>query len=99
MKVKVSEHQGILPRTGKHLKGTLSTSVRDHMLGCNHIVAFKMNLKYWEGRLIIGFWRLRRVYLLKEIDLCLIKIFTVRICFYFSFLLLLDTLFVNLADC
>ena len=40
MKVRVSEHQGVSPRTGKHLKGTLSTSVRDHMLDCNHIVAW-----------------------------------------------------------
>ena len=40
MKVRVSEHQGVLPRTGKHLKGTLSTPVRDHMLDCNHIVAW-----------------------------------------------------------
>ena len=40
MKVRVSEHQGVSPRTGKHLKGTLSTSVRDHMLDCSHIVAW-----------------------------------------------------------
>ena len=40
LKVRVSEHQGVSPRTGKHLKGTLSTSVRDHMLDCNHIVAW-----------------------------------------------------------
>ena len=40
MKVRVSEHQGLSPRTGKHLKGTLSTSVRDHMLDCNHMVAW-----------------------------------------------------------
>ena len=39
MKVMVSDHQGIAPRTGKHLKGTLSTSVRDHMLDCNHMVS------------------------------------------------------------
>ena len=32
MKVRVSEHQGVSPRTGKHLKETLTTSVRDHML-------------------------------------------------------------------
>ena len=36
----VSEHQGVSPRTGKHLKGTLSASVRDHMLDCNHIIAW-----------------------------------------------------------
>ena len=64
----------------------------------------------WRGSLIIGFWRLRIVYLLKEIDLCLITIFTSRNCSYFSFmmsvikfdsfqLLLLDTMFVNLTDC
>ena len=37
MKFRVSEHQGVSPRTGKYLKGTLSTSVRDHMLDCNHM--------------------------------------------------------------
>ena len=40
MKVRVSEHQGVSPRTGKHLKGTLSTFVRDHILDCNHVVAW-----------------------------------------------------------
>ena len=39
-KVRVSEHQGESPRTRKLLKGTLSTSVRDHMLDCNHVVAW-----------------------------------------------------------
>ena len=40
MKVRVSEHQGVSPRAGKHLKGTFSTSVRHHMLECNRIVAW-----------------------------------------------------------
>ena len=40
MKIRVSEHQGVSPPTGKHLKGTLSTSVRDRILVCNHIVAW-----------------------------------------------------------
>ena len=39
MKVWVSEHQGVSPITGKRVKGTLSTSVREHMLNCNHTVA------------------------------------------------------------
>ena len=30
--VRVSEHQAVSSRTGKRIKGTLSTSVRDHML-------------------------------------------------------------------
>ena len=47
MKVRVSEHQGVSPRTGKRVKGTLSTSVRDHMLDCDHTVA-------WEDFSIIG---------------------------------------------
>ena len=47
MKVRISEHQGVSPRTGKRVKGTLSTSVRDHMLNCNHTVA-------WEDFSIIG---------------------------------------------
>ena len=37
-KVRVSEHQGVSPRTGKPVKGTLSTSVRDHILVCYHKV-------------------------------------------------------------
>ena len=40
MKVRVSEHQGVSPRTGKHLKRPLSASVRHHMLDCNHVVAW-----------------------------------------------------------
>ena len=40
-KVRVSEHQGVSPRTGKPVKGTLSTSVRDHMLVCDHKVVHK----------------------------------------------------------
>ena len=47
MKVWVAEHQGVSPRTGKWFKGTLSTSVRDHMLNCDHTVA-------WEDFSIIG---------------------------------------------
>ena len=38
MKVRVSEHQVVSIRTGKIVKGTLSTSVRDHMLECDHIL-------------------------------------------------------------
>ena len=37
-KVRVSEHQGISARTGKPVKGTLFTSVRDHVLACDHKV-------------------------------------------------------------
>ena len=37
-KVRVSEHQGVSTRTGKPAKGTLSVSVRDHMLVCDHTV-------------------------------------------------------------
>ena len=40
LKVRVSEHQGVSPRTGKILKGTLSTSVRDHILVCDHMVTW-----------------------------------------------------------
>ena len=47
MKVRVSEHQGVSPRTGKRVKGTLSMSVRDHILNSDHTVA-------WEDFSIIG---------------------------------------------
>ena len=41
LKVRVSEHQGVSRRTGKRVKGTLSTSVRDHMLDCGHTVSWE----------------------------------------------------------
>ena len=37
-KVTVSEHQGVSPRIGKPVKGTLPASARDHMLACDHKV-------------------------------------------------------------
>ena len=40
MKVRVSEHPGVSPRRGKYLKETLSTSVKDHILDCNHMAAW-----------------------------------------------------------
>ena len=86
MKVRVSEHQGISPRTGKHLKGTLPISVREHTLDCNHVIA-------WDDFKVLGketnHWLLeiKESYLLKEIDLHLIRIFTPRIFFYFSLMM------------
>ena len=47
LKVRVSEHQGVSPRTGKVLKGTSSTSVRDHMLICDHKVE-------WDDFTVLG---------------------------------------------
>ena len=40
LKVRVSEHQGVSFRTGKIVKDTLSTYVRDHMLEWDHIVTW-----------------------------------------------------------
>ena len=34
------ECQGVSPRTGKHLKRTLATPAKDHMLDCNPMVAW-----------------------------------------------------------
>ena len=39
---RVSEYQGVSPRTGKPVKGTLSTSVKDHMLVCDHKVVHEV---------------------------------------------------------
>ena len=36
LEVRVSEHQSVSPRTGKIVKGTLSTSVCDRILECDH---------------------------------------------------------------
>ena len=43
MKVKVSKHQGVAPRTGTPAKGLFyfTTSRRDHMLNCGHQVAWE----------------------------------------------------------
>ena len=40
LKVKVSEHKGMSPQTDKIVKGTFSTSVRDHMLKYDNIVTW-----------------------------------------------------------
>ena len=64
MKVRISEHQGASPRTGKPVRGTLSTSVRDHMLNCSHTVA-------WEDFSIIG--RIPKHYLLETKESLFIK--------------------------
>ena len=37
---RLKNYFSLTPQTGKHLKGTLSTSVRDHMLDRNHVVAW-----------------------------------------------------------
>ena len=47
MKVRVSEHQVVSSRTGKRVKGTLPTKVRDHLLNCDRAVA-------WEYYSLIG---------------------------------------------
>ena len=63
-KVRVSEHQGESPRTGRHFRGTLSTSVRDHMLDCSHVVA-------WDDFKLLG--RESNHWLLKIKDTLFIK--------------------------
>ena len=76
IKVRVSEHQGISPRTGKHLRGTLSTSARGHMFDCNHIAA-------WNDFKVLG--RESNQWLLEIKGSLLITVFTPRNCFHFSF--------------
>ena len=40
-KVRVSEHMGVSAHTGKNIKSTKNSAVRDHMLVCNNIVSFE----------------------------------------------------------
>ena len=40
-KVRVSEHQSVSPRPGKPVKGTLSTSIMNHMLACDPKVVYE----------------------------------------------------------
>ena len=37
-KVRICEHMGISPRTGKTVKGVITTAVHDHMLHCDTVV-------------------------------------------------------------
>ena len=79
LKVRVWEHQGVSPRTSNIVKGTLSISVSDHMN-----VLHGVTLKYWGESQTTGSWRIRRVYSLKETNHHLIRIITLRNCFYFN---------------
>ena len=96
MKVRVSEHQEVSPGTGKHVKGTLSASVKEHMLDCNHVVSeddFKVL-----GR-ESNHWLLEikeSLFIKKDRSLLYKNIYSQE--FDSFYLLLLDTLFVNLAD-
>ena len=40
-KVRVSEHMRVFAHTGKNIKSTKNSVVRDHMLVCNNIVSFE----------------------------------------------------------
>ena len=44
LKVRVSEHMGISARTGKNIKSTKNSAVRDHMLVRNNIDTFLFSL-------------------------------------------------------
>ena len=41
MKARALEHQGVSPRIGKPVKRNLLTSVRDHILICDHQLAWE----------------------------------------------------------
>ena len=40
-KVRITEHMGVSTRTGKNIKSTKNSAVRDHMLVCNNTVSFE----------------------------------------------------------
>ena len=37
LNIRVGEHSGVSPLTGKKLKAKTATAVKDHMLFCNHV--------------------------------------------------------------
>ena len=39
--IRVGEHTGVLPLTGKKLKGKTTAAIKNHMLLCNHVVSLK----------------------------------------------------------
>ena len=65
MKVWVSEHQAMSNRTGKRVKGTLSMSVRDYILNCDHTAAGKISLSLVESR-TTSYWRQKKAFSLNE---------------------------------
>ena len=81
---RVSKHQGVQPRTGKYLKGTLSSSMRDHMPDCNQEVA-------WDDFKVLGWepshWLLeiKESLFIKSNRRSLNRIFTPRNGFCFGF--------------
>ena len=51
-KIHVSEHMGVSARTGKNIKSTKNSAVRDHMLACSNIVSF-WDFLFWLMELMI----------------------------------------------
>ena len=41
LNVRVGEHSGVSPLTGKKLKAKITTAVKDHMLFCDHVVSLE----------------------------------------------------------
>ena len=79
-KVRVSEYQGVSLKTGKKVKGTLSTSVRDHMLVCDHRVVHK-DFKFpgnQSNRYLLELKEILFIYSLKEITHHVIITYTCR---------------------
>ena len=66
MKIRVSEHQGVSPRTGKRVKGMLSMSLRDHMLSYDHTKYLgKISLSLVESR-NTTYWKQKKAFSLNE---------------------------------
>ena len=41
LNIRVGEHSGVSPLTGKKLKAKATTAIKDHMLLCDHVVSLK----------------------------------------------------------
>ena len=41
LNIRVGEHSGVSPLTGKESKAKTTTAIKDHMLFCDHIVSFE----------------------------------------------------------
>ena len=87
MRLRVSKRQGVSLRTGKLLKETLFTSVRDHWLECDHKAS-------WDEFTILGRESNHRIleikesfFLLKEKKHYLTKVFTLSSYFHSRFIM------------
>ena len=47
LNIRVGEHSGVSPLSGKKSKAKTTTAIKDHMLFCDHVVSLE-DFKFWQ---------------------------------------------------